>query len=141
MKFQRSKIKSKPPYKYYEREIEKYNHFYNVILTEREVRILIKMIAIKFKLELVGITFESETQAYEARVNNRGEVQFAKNARLNLLLVCHEMSHLIGYKKKISNHLPKFYKILDKVISWVEKNMELKMSWPFVLICKGKGEK
>ena len=111
--------------KCYEIEIAKYKHFYNIWLDIDEALLIFTMLERRYKIKVPKITFNYKSKNHGGWTKQNGEVKLKKNY-LNLGIICHEYIHvyeLIKFKK--TKHDRKFYKRLDRVIKFIEKNLEL----------------
>jgi len=126
MKFNLSKKKFKQVLKYYDKEVAKYNYVYNAGITPKEGLQIINLIKRKFKVNQSNIDFDFKDKRFGGYAYDDKSISFRKSS-LNIMIVCHEMSHLIAYKNKIYGHNYKFAKIMAKVVDYVTDHIEFKM--------------
>lgn len=119
--------KIKQVYKMYEKEIEKYWHFYCAKCTTKDAKKIIRLIQKKFKIKVNKVDFNWKSKDFGGMAFENGNLKFNDNGCLSLFIVCHECNHLICYKKKIYYHKKGFYKNLDKVIKYIEQKIEFKI--------------
>ena len=127
MKIRKAKIQ-KQTYKIYTKEIAKYWHLYCTDLTKAESKRLIKRLQRKFNFKANNVDFNwksSEFGGYASR--SQKSLFFDKDTVLSMLLVCHECTHLMCFKRGIYGHPTKFYKKLDKVLKYVEDTLKFKI--------------
>lgn len=126
MKFRKVNLNKKQILKCYDKEIRKYYHFYKLKLTPIEVKRVVKLISSKYNIKVKKILFDMNSKLYGGWAHKNGIIEFVKET-VNLMIVCHEVCHLICYSKGVMGHNANFYKQLTEIIKYVENNVRLKM--------------
>lgn len=112
--------------KCYVKEILTYKHAYLALITPTEARKIIKLIERRYKLKIKNIRFDLKSKWCSGWAYMDNTIAFKKRY-LNILIVCHEVSHLIAYRKGINNHSYKFYRILKQVINFIVTTLTFKI--------------
>ena len=120
MKFRAGLNYKKLLLKCYQTEVEKYKYLYFSLITPDEASRIIRIVKKRYKLgKTLFTTFDLESKQYGGLANRNGWLQFGKRY-LNIGIVCHELSHLIMYKRKYgAGHSRVFYNIMDEVVRFI----------------------
>lgn len=124
MKIQKQRL-YKQVYKIYEKEQSKYVHLHCIILSKKDINKLLNILDKKYKI-YPKITYYKEISAFGGwAIEDKNLIKINKLYTITLLLIIHEYTHLICFKKKIKGiHSYKFYQEFKKVILYLENNLK-----------------
>jgi len=107
----------------YEIEIAKHKHFYSSLIDIEEAEKIIRLLSKYFKIGVKQIDFNYKSKLYGGKAERKTNKIRFRRKKLNLLIVCHELCHLLCYKKEIFGHPKEFYDNLDRIVDFIENNI------------------